>query len=66
MLILFFDVKSNSRHNKVDMVFTKKDGTYSRTDMIKYSFPKNGCKIKDIAEVLGHKRTETTQKYLII
>ena len=26
---------------------------------------KNGCEIKDIAEVLGHKRIETTEKYYI-
>lgn len=26
---------------------------------------RNGCEIKDIAEVLGHKRTETTEKYYI-
>ena len=27
---------------------------------------RNGCEIKDIAEVLGHKRIETTQKYYIL
>ncbi len=27
---------------------------------------KNGCEIKDIAEVLGYKRIETTQKYYIL
>ena len=72
------------------MVFTRKDGTYSGTDIIKYPFKiihheleikcrfydlrgsfatislRNGCEIKDIAEVLGHKRIETTQKYYII
>ena len=71
------------------MVFTKKDGTYSGKDIIKYPFRiihhelgikcrfydlrgsfvtislRNGCEIKDIAEVLGHKRIETTQKYYI-
>ena len=26
---------------------------------------RNGCEIKDIAEVLGHKRIETTRKYYI-
>ena len=26
---------------------------------------RSGCEIKDIAEVLGHKRIETTQKYYI-
>ena len=67
------------------MVFTRKDGTYSGTDIIKYPFKiihhelgikcrfydlrgsfatislRNGCEIKDIAEVLGHKRIETTE-----
>ncbi len=27
---------------------------------------RNGCEIKDIAEVLGHKRIETTERYYII
>ena len=26
---------------------------------------RKGCEIKDIAEVLGHKRIETTEKYYI-
>ena len=71
------------------MVFTRKDGTYSGTDIIKYPFKiihhelgiscrfydlrssfatislRSGCEIKDIAEVLGHKRVETTEKYYI-
>ena len=71
------------------MVFTRKDGTYSGTDIIRYPFRiihhelgiqcrfydlrrsfatislRSGCEIKDIAEVLGHKRIETTEKYYI-
>lgn len=71
------------------MVFTRKDGTYSGTDIVKYPFKiihhelrikcrfydlrgsfatislRNDCEIKDIAEVLGHKRIETTEKYYI-
>ena len=71
------------------MVFNRKDGTYSGTDIIRYPFKiihhelgincrfydlrgsfatislRNGCEIKDIAEVLGHKRIETTEKYYI-
>ena len=27
---------------------------------------RGGCEIKDIAEVLGHKRIETTEKYYIL
>jgi integrase len=71
------------------MVFTRRDGRYSGTDVIKYPFKiirnelgikarfydlrgsfattslRNGCEIKDIAEVLGHTRIETTEKYYI-
>ena len=88
-LVEYKIVESNSRRNEVDMVFTRKDGTYSGTDIIKYPFKiihhelrikcrfydlrgsfatislRNGCEIKDIAEVLGHKRIETTEKYYI-
>ena len=89
-LVEYKIAKSNSKYNRVDMVFTRKDGTYSGTDIVKYPFKiihhelgikcrfydlrgsfatislRNGCEIKDIAEVLGHKRIETTQKYYII
>lgn len=88
-LVEYKIVESNSRRNKVDMLFTRKDGTYSGTDIVKYPFKiihhelgikcrfydlrgsfatislRNGCEIKDIAEVLGHKRIETTEKYYI-
>ena len=71
-------------------MFTRKDGTYSGTDIIRYPFRiihhelgiqcrfydlrrsfaticlRNGCEIKDIAEILGHKRIETTQNYYIL
>ena len=80
---------NNSICNRIEMVFTRKDGTYSGKDIIKYPFRiihhelgikcrfydlrgsfatislRNGCEIKDIAEVLGHKRIETTEKYYI-
>ena len=82
-------VESKSKKDRVDMVFTKRDGSYSGTDVIKYPFKiirnelgikarfydlrgsfattslRNGCEIKDIAEVLGHRRIETTEKYYI-
>ena len=82
-------IKSNSKRNRVEMVFTRKDGTYSGTDIIRHPFRiihhelgiqcrfydlrrsfatislRGGCEIKDIAEVLGHKRIETTEKYYI-
>ena len=88
-LVEYRILESNSRHNKIDMVFTRKDGTYSGTDIVKYPFKiihhelgvkcrfydlrgsfatislRNDCEIKDIAEVLGHKRIETTEKYYI-
>ena len=88
-LIEYKVIENNSKHNKIEMVFTRKDGTYSGTDIIKYPFKiihhelgmncrfydlrgsfatislRNGCEIKDIAEVLGHKRIETTQSYYI-
>lgn len=71
------------------MVFTRRDGTYSGTDIVKYPFKvihhelgikcrfydlrgsfatislRNSCEIKDIAEALGHRRIETTEKYYI-
>lgn len=88
-LVEYNIVESNYKNNKIQMVFTKKDGTYSGTDIIKHPFKiihhklgikcrfydlrgsfttislRNGCEIKDIAEVLGHKRIETTEKYYI-
>ncbi len=88
-LVEYKIVENNSERNKVDMVFTRKDGTYSGTDIVKYPFKiihhelgikcifydlrgsfatislRNGCEIKDIAEVLGHKIIETTEKYYI-
>ena len=88
-LVEYKIVESNSRRNRVDMLFTRKDGAYSGTDIVKYPFKiihhelgikcrfydlrgsfatislRNGCEIKDIAEVLGHKRIETTEKYYI-
>ena len=89
-LVEYKIMKSNSKRNRVEMVFTRKDGTYSGTDIIRYPFRiihyelgiqcrfydlrgsfatislRGGCEIKDIAEVLGHKRIETTQKYYIL
>ena len=88
-LVEYKITESNSKRNRVEMVFTRKDGTYSGTDIIKYPFKiihhelgikcrfydlrgsfatislRNGCEIKDIAEVLGHKRIVTTEKYYI-
>ena len=88
-LVEYKIVESNSERNKIQMVFTRKYGTYVGTDIVRYPFKiihyelgikcrfydlrgsfatislRNGCEIKDIAEVLGHKRIETTEKYYI-
>ena len=88
-LVEYKIIENNSKRNKVEMVFTRKDGTYSGANIVKYPFKiihhelgikcrfydlrgsfatislRNGCEIKDIAEVLGHKRIETTEKYYI-
>jgi integrase len=88
-LVEYKVIESKSRNNKIQMVFTRKDGTYAGTDIIKYPFKiihhelgincrfydlrgsfatislRKGCEIKDIAEVLGHKRIEKTEKYYI-
>ena len=37
-LVEYKIVESNSRRNKVDMVFTRKNGAYSGTDIVKYPF----------------------------
>ena len=77
--------------NNVEIVFTRKNGSYAGTDVIKYPFKiihhelqiencrfydlrgsyatkclRNGVEIKDIADILGHKRIETTENYYII
>ena len=77
--------------NNIEMVFTRKNGSYAGTDVIKYPFKiihhelqiencrfydlrgsyatkclRNGVEIKDIADILGHKRIETTENYYII
>lgn len=89
-LVEYKIIKSNSKRNRVEMVFTRKDGTYSGTDIVRYPFRiihhelgikcrfydlrgsfatislRSGCEIKDIAEVLGNERIETTQKYYIL
>lgn len=88
-LIEYKVVENSSKSNRVEMVFTRKDGTYSGTDIVRYPFKiihyelgikcrfydlrgsfatislRNGCEIKDISDVLGHKRIETTEKYYI-
>ena len=88
-LIEYKVVENNFKRNRVEMVFTRKDGTYSGKDIVKYPFRiihhelvincrfydlrgsfatvslRSGCEIKDIVEVLGHKRIETTEKYYI-
>ena len=88
-LVDYAIIETKTKRNRINMVFTRRDGTYSGTDVIKYPFKiirnelgikarfydlrgsfattslRNGCEIKDIAEVLGHSRIETTEKYYI-
>ena len=79
------------KRNNIEMIFTRKDGTYAGTDITKYPFKiihhelgitncrfydlrgsyatkslRNGAEIKDIANILGHSRIETTENYYII
>ena len=82
-------LESKSKKDRIEMVFTKRDGRYSGTELIRYPFRiirnelgikarfydlrssfattslRSGCEIKDIAEVLGHRRIATTEKYYI-
>ncbi len=37
-LVEYKIIKSNSKRNRVEMVFTRKDGTHSETDIIRYPF----------------------------
>ena len=37
-LVEYKVIESNSKRNRVEMVFTRKDGTYSGTDIIRYPF----------------------------
>ena len=37
-LVEYKIIKSNSKLNRVEMVFTRKDGTYSGTDIVRYPF----------------------------
>lgn len=81
--------KSKNRE-QVSLVFTKKDGKYSGTDLLRYPFKiihegldikncrfydlrgsfatislRNGSEIKDVADILGHSKVETTEDYYI-
>lgn len=87
--IIEYKNKSKNK-NYVDLVFTKENGSYSGTDLLRYPFSiihkelkitncrfydlrgsyattmlRNGIQIKDVAEILGHSRVETTQNYYI-
>lgn len=76
--------------NSVEMVFTKNNGLYVGTDIIKYPFKiihnelgikncrfydlrgsyatqilRKGAENRDVADILGHSRIETTENYYI-
>lgn len=85
------NLKHKSKNRKqVSLVFTKKNGKYSGTDMLRYPFKiiheelniricrfydlrgsfatislRNGSEIKDVADILGHSKVETTEDYYI-
>lgn len=42
------------------MVFTRKNGSYATKCL------RNGVEIKDVADILGHRRIETTENYYIL
>lgn len=86
-------VETNKKSTKMyhlDLVFTKRDGTYIGTDIVKYPYKvihdelgmencrfydlrgsfatkalRSGVEIKDVAEILGYSRIETTENYYI-
>ena len=68
-------VKSNGKYSGTDIIrypfkiIHHELGINCRFYDLRGSFAtislRNGCEIKDIAEVLGHKRIETTEKYYI-
>lgn len=84
-------VENKHKNSKsVEMVFTKNNGLYVGTDIIKYPFKiihnelgikkcrfydlrgsyatqilRKGVEIRDVADILGHSRIETTENYYI-
>ena len=82
--------ENNLKCNRVKMVFTRKDGTYSGKDIVKYPFRiihhelgikcrfynlrgsfatislRNGCDIKNIAEVLGNNRIKQHRNIIFL
>lgn len=90
--IIEYKVIENKHKNlkSVEMVFTKNNGLYVGTDIIKYPFKiihnelgikncrfydlrgsyatqilRKGVEIRDVADILGHSKIETTENYYI-
>ena len=82
--------RKSKKFKKVELVFTKNNGRYVGTDLIRYPYKiihhelgikkcrfydlrgsfatktlRNGVEIKDVANVLGHSKIETTENYYI-
>lgn len=76
------ELKHKSKNRKqVNLVFAKKDGKYSGTDLLRYPFKiiheelnikdcrfydlRSGIELKDVSSILGHAKVETTENYYI-
>ena len=84
------EVSQKKKESIINLIFTKEDGTFIGTDIIRYPYKvihkelgikncrfydlrgsfatvslRNGAKIREIADILGHSNDETTENYYI-